>query len=190
MPSPIDMKKPKDKLSKTVALTGIFGAVALVLSFFEKFMLAALPLPPGVKPGLSNIAVLFALSSFGLPYALGIVVIKAGFSLLLSGPVAALLSLFGGICSSIVMYLLLKIKKRGLSYTGISVVSAVVHNLAQLTAASLLVGSFVYKPYLPVLLLSGILFGTVTGILLNAVLPALEKLNNKIFTIHSGTERG
>ncbi|MBQ6863145.1 MAG: Gx transporter family protein [Clostridia bacterium] len=184
------MKKQKTRITRTVALTGIFGAVALTLSFFEKFMLAALPLPPGVKPGLSNIAVLFTLSSFGLPYAMGIVAIKSFFSLLISGPTAALLSLCGGICSCFAMFLLLKIKKNGLSYTGISVVSAVLHNIGQLAAASAVTGTSLFRAYLPVLLISGIIFGAVTGILLNAVLPALEKLNNKIFSTHSGTERG
>lgn len=190
MPSPTDMKKNKSKITKTVALTGMFGAVALALSFFEKFMLAALPLPPGVKPGLSNIAVLFTLSSFGLPYAMSIVCIKSFFSLLVSGPTAALLSICGGVCSCLAMYLLLRVRKDGLSYTGISVVSAVLHNIGQLAAASAVTGTDLFRAYLPVLLISGILFGTVTGVLLNATLPALEKLNHKLFSKDTGTERG
>lgn len=184
--------KKKTNTARTVALTGIFGAVALVLSFFEKFMLAALPLPPGVKPGLSNIAVLFTLRTMGLPFALGLVVIKAGFSLLMSGATAAVMSLCGGVCSVLTMFLLCKISKNGLSYTGISAVSAVMHNFGQLAAASVLIGTSVFKAYAPILILSGIIFGTVTGILLNTLEPALEKFSYKLFSNHtqSGTERG
>ena len=182
--------KTKKITAQTVALTGIFAATALVLSFFEKFMLAALPLPPGVKPGLSNIAVLFTLQTMGLPCALCIAVIKAGFSLLISGVSAAVLSFCGGVASILTMYLLCKCRKKGLSYTGISVLSAVVHNLGQLVAASAIVGSSVYKAYLPVLILSGIIFGAVTGMILNNVQPALEKFSNKLFSTHSRTERG
>ena len=174
----IEMKKTKIP-AKRVAQTGIFGGVALALSFFERFMLAALPLPPGVKPGLSNVAVLFVLRAFGLPYALSVAVIKAGFTLLLSGFSAAFMSLCGGLCSVLVMFLLCRCKTKGLSYIGISAVSAVVHNLAQLVAASVLIGSSAFRTYLPILLLSGIVFGAVTGVLLNVLLPVLEKFNNE-----------
>ena len=50
------------------------------------------------------------------------------------------------------------------------------HNLGQLAAASLLVGSALYLNWLPVLLLSGVGFGLLTGVILNAVMPALVKL--------------
>lgn len=186
--------KKKTSTTRTVALTGIFGAVALVLSFFEKFMLAALPLPPGVKPGLSNIAVLFTVRTMGLPCALGLVFIKAGFALLLSGASAAFMSFSGGVCSVLTMFLLSKIAKNRLSCTGISIMSAVMHNLGQLFAVSLLVGASACKTYLPVLILSGIIFGAVTGVILHTVEPTLEKFSYKLFSSHthsqSETERG
>ena len=55
-------------------------------------------------------------------------------------------------------------------------VSAVLHNLGQLTAASLLVGSALYLWMAPVLLVSGVAFGAVTGLLLNAAMPSLLKI--------------
>lgn len=167
-----------ERRKRLTALTGsaILAAAALAASFFERTLTAGLPLPPGVKPGLSNMAVMFACAVMGLPSALAVTAIKAGFTLMIAGPTAGLLSLCGGLLSTLTMYFLLKIKRNRLSYAGISAVSAVVHNLGQLAAASLLVGSALYLNWLPVLLLSGVGFGLLTGVILNAVMPALVKL--------------
>ncbi len=50
------------------------------------------------------------------------------------------------------------------------------HNFGQLAAVTLLAGSAAYLWMAPVLLLSGVAFGAVTGLLLNAVLPSLLKI--------------
>ena len=169
------MNEKRRNLMK-LAVTAMLAAVALAMSFFERLLTAGLPLPPGVKPGLGNIAVTFACASLGLPAALFIVVIKAGFSLLTFGAASGFLSLCGGLLSALAMFALLKIKPEKMTYTGVSAISAVAHNLGQLAGASLLVGSALYLSYLPVLLVSGVVFGVVTGAVLNAVMPALMKL--------------
>ena len=167
-----------EKHRKLTALTvsAILAAAALAASFFERTLTAGLPLPPGVKPGLSNVAVMFACAVLGLPSALAVTLIKAGFTLLTAGPTAALLSLCGGLLSVLTMFLLLKFKSEKWSYAGISAISGVMHNAGQLAAASALVGSALYLNWLPVLLLSGVGFGLLTGVILNAVMPALMKL--------------
>ena len=158
---------------RTLTVSALLAAAALAMSFFERLLTAGLPLPPGVKPGFSNIAVLFACAAVGLPCALFIVLVKAGFAFLTAGGVAALLSLCGGLLSTLTMFALTKIRRGGLSYAGISVCCAVAHNIGQLGAASLLAGSALYLSWLPVLLVSGVIFGAVTGVILNAVMPAL-----------------
>lgn len=163
------------KLTK-LTFTAMLAAAALAVSFLERTLTAFLPLPPGIKPGLSNIVVMFACAVLGLPGALGIAVIKSGFVFLVSGAAAGFISLAGGILSTAAMYLLMKIKSRHLSLTGISVCSAVMHNAGQLAASSLMVGSALYLSYAPVLLLTGTFFGFITGIILNAVMPAINKL--------------
>ena len=169
------MNEKRKKLTK-LAVAAMLAAAALAMSFLETTLTAGLPLPPGVKPGFSNIAVLFACASLGLPSALSVAAVKAGFTLLTAGPTASLLSLCGGLLSVLAMYFLLQIKHRRLSYAGVSALSAVAHNLGQLAAASALVGSALYLSWLPVLLLSGVGFGLLTGVILNAVMPALAKL--------------
>ena len=162
--------------AQKTALTGLLAAVTLTLSYVERLVCAALPLPPGVRPGLSNVAVMFACVALGLPFALGIIAVKAGFVLLLSGAYAGIISLSGGVLSAVCFFLLTRVSGDRLSYTGVSVAGAVAHNAGQLAAASLIVGSALYLWMAPVLLISGVVFGCVTGLLLNAVLPALKKL--------------
>lgn len=163
------------KLTK-LTFTAVLAAAALAVSFLERSLTALLPLPPGIKPGLSNIVVLFACASLGLSGALGIAVIKSGFVFLVSGVTAGSISLAGGVLSTITMFLLCRIKTEKLGFTGISVTSAVMHNAGQLIASSLIVGSALYLSYAPVLLISGTLFGFITGVILNAVMPAINKL--------------
>ena len=169
------MKKEKspDKTVQRLTLTGICAAAALAVSFFEHILTAALPLPPGVKPGLSNIVVMFVCFSLGLPSALAVAAIKSGFICLMSGALSGFISFCGGALSVLTMRLCFRAFKNRLSYMGISILSAAAHNAGQLAASSLSVGSSLYLAYAPVLLASGIIFGSVTGIILNTVMPAL-----------------
>ncbi|MBR3768769.1 MAG: Gx transporter family protein [Clostridia bacterium] len=173
------MNKKRHQKIFLIAITGILGALALALSFIEKLLLSAFPLPMGIKPGFSNIIVMFTCSALGLLPALGIAVIKAGFASLLSGASAGFISLFGGILSVLTMYFSMKLSKEKLSYTGISVLSSVMHNIGQLSAASIIAGSSLFLGYMPILLISGAVFGVITGVTLNLTLPHLKKL--KIF---------
>ena len=64
--------------TRTVALLGVFGAMALVLSFLENMLLPDLPLlPPGAKLGLSNIVTTLSGALFGAPAAFAIAFLKA-----------------------------------------------------------------------------------------------------------------
>ena len=67
--------------ARKTALLGILCAQAIALSFLES-LIPALPfLPPGAKPGFSNIVTMFAVLTFGLPQAMCITVFKALFAL-------------------------------------------------------------------------------------------------------------
>lgn len=175
------MKNTKQTNIYRLTATGILAAAALAVSFAERMLIAALPLPMGIKPGFSNILVMFTCCSLGLVPALGIVAVKAGFAALLSGAVSGIISLAGGIFSVSTMYLCIRLSKTRLSYTGISVIGAVIHNLGQLAAASFIAGSNLFIAYAPVLLVSGAVFGIVTGTILTHTMPNLSKV--KIFRI-------
>lgn len=163
----------KNVVYKT-ALTGILCAQAVVLGLLESYLPATPWLPPGAKPGFSNIITMFAADSLGLSYALLITVVKSGFVLATRGVTAALMSVSGGILSTLTMYFLLKYSKK-LGLVGISVISALSHNAGQLITSLVITGSPKTVYYAPYLIVFGIITGILTGIIFRAVMPVLNK---------------
>ncbi len=163
-------------MNKTRKLTvsALLAALAIVLSTLEG-MLVIIPQVPGVKLGLSNIAVMFALFFMDSGTALTIGILKSLFALLTRGAVAGLLSLSGGMASIIVMIIIMKLSKNA-STAVISTIASISHNLAQFAVISLIYAPMSMLPYLPVLLASGTVFGVINGIFLHGVKPALSRL--------------
>ncbi len=172
------MNRTTGDLTKTkiLVLTALLFAVALVLSVVEN-SLPTLPIyVPGVKFGLSNIAVMYALFFLNKKSAFTIAVLKAGFVLITRGPVAGLLSFFGGILSLVIMSLLIIIFKDKISYFVLSIFGAVFHNIGQFVAISCIYTNMYLWVYMPVLLISGVVAGMATSILLRFIMPAFKRL--------------
>lgn len=161
------------KASGRVAFTGLLAALALSFSFLEGLIPPIPVLPPGAKLGLSNIVVLYAAGSLGLPATLFLACLKGGFALLTRGVTAGLLSISGGVLSALVMWLLLQKTRASLSLVGVC--GALSHNAAQLCAAWLLTSAAVVF-YLPFLVLFGVLTGLLTGLVLKLTLPPLQRI--------------
>lgn len=162
--------------TKKIALMGILGAEALVLSFIENFIPAIPGLPPGAKPGFSNIVTMFTADSFGFLHAIYITILKAVFAGITRGATAFFMSLVGGTLSTIVMCLMMKPKSKPFSILGIAVLSAISHNLGQLIVAVFISGTAkLALGYGPFLLLFAIITGIITGTILKVLMPALEK---------------
>ncbi len=166
--------------AKKEAFLGILFAFTLVLSYIEFIVPLDGVLPPGIKLGLSNITVMYCLFFLGLPSALSVAVLKSGFVLITRGAVASLLSLSGGLGALFLMFFLIKAGKMRLSGVIISVFGSISHNLCQIVVSSWLTGTNLVYYYLPVLLISGVVMGIVTGLTLRAVLPAVGKLRSSI----------
>ena len=96
----------RNNKTRQVALSGLLFALAMALSFMESAITPLLGLIPGVKIGLANIVVMYALFFMGFPQALTLTVLKAFFVGLTRGATAGLLSLSGGLVSVLVMWLL------------------------------------------------------------------------------------
>ena len=164
----------KNRKTKRICFMGLLFAVAVVLSYIEG-MVTIPGLPPGIKLGLSNIVTMYCVFFLGVPSAYTLAIL-----LLMRGPTGALLSLLGGLVSVTVMLLLLRLEKNGLSYLVISILGAIGHNMGQLFGAAMLTGTALTLYYFPILILSGIGMGFVTGLVLKTVLPALEKLDRRL----------
>lgn len=166
------------KKNYKTALTAILCALAIALNFLEG-LIPPLPfLPPGAKPGFSNIITMFAAGSLGFPHAVAIALLKGLFSFVTRGATAGIMSLSGGILSAVAMYLLMRYARKHLGLIGISVICALCHNLGQLMAAMLITSTANIVYYAPALAVFGIVTGAVTGVILRAVIPALEKMKN------------
>ena len=173
-------KKSKVNISKStgrIALLGILGAQALALSFLENLIPPIAGLPPGAKLGLSNIVTMFTASTMGFSSAIYITIIKALFVGTTRGATAFFMSIAGGLLSTVVMSLLLRIKSRPFGILGIAVASAVAHNLGQLIVATIISGTAMFVIYAPFLLLFALVSGCITGCILKALMPVLEKQN-------------
>lgn len=171
MPLYTDMKK-----TFKLTLTAILCALAIALNFLEG-QLPPMPfLPPGAKPGFSNIITMFAAGSLGFPQAVAIALVKGLFSFVTRGATAGIMSLSGGILSATAMYFLMRFARKHLGLIGISVICALFHNLGQLIAAMFITSTASIAYYAPALAFFGIFTGAVTGVILRAVIPALEKI--------------
>ena len=161
-----------------VALLGIFGAVALVLSFLEGMLIPDIPFfPVGAKPGLSNIITMYIAGTMGFPGAIYITMLKALFALITRGATGAFMSFSGGLLSTVAVCLLIKYQGRLFSYLGLGIVGAVMHNLGQLVAACIVSGTFALMNYGKYLLIFALVTGTVTGSVLLVLMPRLGKIS-------------
>ena len=157
--------------SSEITYIAVLSALAAVFGYIESLF----PLPiaiPGIKLGLSNIVVLFALIKRNKRDAFLIMIIKVLIcSVLFSGMNSFLYSLSGGILSFATMSVA---KNLNLSIVGISIAGGVFHNLGQIFAAALLLASPAAFYYLPVLLVCGMIVGAAVGILCKIVIPRLK----------------
>lgn len=149
--------------TRKVVHMGMLIALAMVLSFIESQIPAFIAVP-GMKLGLANIAVVFALYSLGFREALGVSLIRVVLSAILFGSVlSGLYSAAGAILSLLGMALL---KKSGFFGTvGVSVSGAVLHNLGQIGVACFILKTQALVYYLPFLILSAVVAGVVIGII-------------------------
>ena len=168
----------KSGKTKKIVLMAILFALALILSVVEG-MLPVIPIPiQGIKLGLSNVVVMFALFFIEYKTALAIAVLKAIFIVMTRGVVAGLLSATGGVLSVLVMMSLQAIFKDKISYTILSIFGAISHNIGQFIVFSMLYMGMNLWFYLPVLVISGVIMGVLTSILLRASMPALKNIAN------------
>ena len=155
--------------AKNVALYGLLIALALVLSYLESLVPLSFAVP-GIKMGLPNIVVVFALYRLRWRDAAVISLVRVLLVSVLFGNVFSLAYSAVGAALSLLVMLLLKSTGK-FSETGVSVAGAVAHNAGQILVAVFVLetGRLVY--YLPVLCISG----TIAGICIGLVSALLVK---------------
>ncbi len=161
-------------MKNRVAYFGVFTALALIFSYIESLIPFDFGIP-GVKLGLANLIIVFALYKLNLRdvYLLSLV------RVLLSGALfgnyfSIVYSLAGGLLSLSVMAFLKH--REGYSILGISMAGGVFHNVGQVLVAMILVETFSVIYYLPVLLLAGLVTGALIGVVAGEVLKRVTFL--------------
>jgi len=143
----------------------------LVLGYFENLIPLNASIP-GVKLGLSNIVLLYAIYLIDAKSAFILMILKVMLSgMLFSGVSGAIYSFAGGLLSLIMMLLIKRLPD--VSIVGVSVVGAVFHNVGQISIASFVVENRYIFFYLPVLLISAVITGIATGIIAKYALRGL-----------------
>ena len=164
-----------------VALAGLLLAMMLVLGYVESLMPLNIGVP-GIKLGLSNGVLIFAVYCLNIPTAYVLMTLKVLLSGLMFGGVSAMLYAFsGGILSLTVMCLLSDIK--GIRPELVGIAGGACHNIGQLLMAMLVMQTTSLAGYILILLPAGMICGVLTGICARAVMkrftPAQPHSRNK-----------
>ena len=148
-------------MRKQIARYALLVALAMVLSWLES--LIVLPgLLPGMKVGLTNLVVLFALYRLCLRDAAWISLLRVLLvSVTFGNAYSFAYSLAGAALSLAVMAALKKLDC--FSILGVSIAGGVCHNIGQLLVAIAVLGTARLGWYLPALLVSGTLAGLAIG---------------------------
>ena len=179
MPSPGKRSMPLRRL----CLDAMLLSAALLLSYLEVILPLTVWIPlPGFKLGLANIMVTFAFVAVSPRDAAVISLSRILLMGLLFGNAASLMfSLCGGLLSYAGLWLFVYAGKRIFSMIGVSVGCAALHNFGQLVAAAVVFGTGTILSYLPMLLVAALAYGTVTGVLLQLLLPRFEQIKQYIW---------
>ena len=119
---------------------------------------------PGVKLGIANIVTVYAVIEVGKPDAVQILLARILLSFVFAGQAVSLMfSLGGGVMCLIVMIMISYVVDKERIWV-MSVAGALSHNIGQILVAWLIVGSKGVFFYLPILIITGILTGALTGV--------------------------
>lgn len=149
--------------TKKLTVLSLCIAIAMVLSFIESQIPAFVAIP-GVKAGLANIAVVYALYKLGWKEAILVSMVRVVLVSLLFGNFMSLFYSLAGAALSLIGMIVLK-KTGRFSCVAVSVTGGVLHNIGQILIAGIILETDVLRYYLPFLLISGTIAGIIIGIL-------------------------
>lgn len=158
--------------ARRLAVLAVLTAMGLIM-----FMVESLFPPlflPGAKMGLSNIFSLLALFVLGPTEAFVLVVIRTTLGSVFTGNVSTLMySMTAGLVSVAVSALLVEFVYPYVSIVSVSVVAAVMHNVAQNVVFCLISNTPEMFAYMPWLALVGVVAGIIVGFAVWFILRAV-----------------
>lgn len=161
--------------TQKIARYGLLTSMMLVLGLVERQFLLV-PGIPGIRLGLSNTVLLYAICLMGGKGAwllMGLKVLLGG--LLYAGVSGMMYSFAGGLLSMAAM--LLAVRVRGFGMIGISVSGAVTHMIGQLLMSRVLLGSWAAFVQAPLLLVAAVVTGVLNGVVAHAACRGIAQGN-------------
>ena len=175
--------RKKDRIN-----TGKFACLSMLLclAVIMGYLEALIPVSfmvPGIKLGFANYVIVIVLYLFRARAAyivscLRVIII----GLLFTNLSMMLYSLAGTLCAVSLMAVLKKSGK--FSMMGVSSAGGIIHNMAQLFIAYLIIPSQAFIVYVPWLLLAGTAAGLAIGFLVKISFPAIQSCYIKYFRTH------
>jgi len=161
------------KRIQKVSILSLLLAVSLVLSYLESFIPVPIPIP-GVKYGLANTLglIILAIYSEGEYVAVSILrvvlmgLIRTGFS-------TSFMISMSGMLVSILAVLYFRFVFR-LSIFGTSWISAIFHGIGQILMVAILYQELAMISYLPILIITGLISGTLIAEISRRVIILLK----------------
>lgn len=161
-------------VTRRTAYSGLLLATMLVLGYVES-LLPAVAGVPGVKLGLSNSVLIFAVYMLNLPTAWVLMVLKVLLSGLLFGGVNTIMyAMAGGVLSMGCMSILSRFKS--VHPITVSMVGGVMHNVGQVAVAMLLFHTQQLLYYMAILVFVGMACGALTGVCASSVMKHLKAI--------------
>jgi len=157
--------------TKKIAKLSMLLSISVVLALIESFIPIMSGIAPGIKLGLANIVIVFAIYHLSFKDAIYISVLRVILmGILRTGlfSISFFFSLSGALLSIISMYFVKKVTS--MSVIGVSVVGAIFHSVGQILIAVIFLSNINIFYYLPVLLISSVITGVIVGIISNKII--------------------
>lgn len=165
----------KNNVTKKIALSGLFLALALIVSLLESLLPPIVPALPYAKLGLGNVVLLMCFVLVGVREGYCVLLLRCLLAAVFAGNFSSLMwSVPAALAAYTAMYLLYK--TRFFSTVALSAVGGMVHNAVQMAVGVGVAGSAV-AAYLPYMLVAGGVAGVATGIVCHFVLAVAERGN-------------
>ena len=170
------MKENRKRINK-ITIIALCTSLALLLSYVEMSIPVLIQGIPGIKMGLPNIAIIFALYTLGTKKTIFISFTRVTIMsmLFVNGNITYFLYSIVGAALSLTVMIILK-KLDIMSSVGVSVAGALAHNVGQILVAMILMQTFQIVGYLIVLWATGVVSGIFVGLCGALVVKRLSKV--------------
>ena len=170
------MKRPpyRGGTATKTAYLGLFMALAILMGYVEAIIPIQMPMP-GMKLGLPNLVIAAILYLYSWKEA---VIISAFRVIVIGFLFGNMFSIAYGLPGAIISLLVMAILKRTdiFGIVGVSAAGGTAHNIAQTAVAFFIVKGFPVIWYLPVLMIAGLIAGTLIGLADALIIPRINPL--------------